>query len=309
MRIDSLSYNNVQTQGARRRAWLQQHSPQHLRECATLMLRALDLRPPHTSRSTLVLGAGACTEIPLVDLAHRSDEVLLADLDQLSMEQARSELTSAALRKQIRLLKCDLTGGVSADLHRLLERQPWRELVSRGARAVFDAAAQCLDDCPVPDPPAIDGLYSGDSGVAISSLVLTQLFSYPLLDILDHVQRLAPSLPGEQERHHRYQEAAQSFRMRIILAHLHLLRNLLDSGGLVVLLCDVRGFAFNVSVTEHRRTIPLVPRTFPELVRQTFNVVEERHWEWISDLPEQDRPGRGYEVIGYLLTSSSASQS
>ncbi len=308
MRIDSLSYNNAQTQGARRRAWLRQHSPQHLRECASLMLRALDLRPPHTSRSMLVLGAGACTEIPLADLAHRTEEVLLADLDQPSMEQARSELTSTALRKRIRLLRCDLTCGVSANLRHQVERYPWSELISQGAsssRAVFDAAAQCLDDCPVPDAPAVDGLYGGDSGVVISSLVLTQLFSYPLLDILDHVQRIAPSLVGEQERHHRYQEAAQSFRTRIILAHLHLLRDLVDTGGLVVLLCDVRGFAFNVSGTdhdaEHRRTIPLVPRAFPELVRQTFDIVEERHWEWISDLPERDRPGRGYEVVGYLL--------
>jgi hypothetical protein len=308
LRIDTLPYNNAQTQGAPRRAWLQQHSPHHLRECAALMLRALDLRPPHTSRSTLVLGAGACTEVPLADLARRSDEVLLADLDQPSMEQARSELAIPALRKRLRLLTCDLTGGVSAHLRRLLEQHPWSELVSQGAsspRAVFDVTAQCLDDCSVPDPPVIDGLYRGDSGVVISSLALTQLFSYPLLDILDHVQRIAPSLVGEQERHHRYQEAAQSFRTRVILAHLHLLRDLVDTGGLVVLLCDVRGFAFTVSGAEHRRAIPLVPRTFPELVRDTFDIVEERHWEWISDLPENDKLGRGYEVVGYLLTKHS----
>ncbi len=309
MRIDTLSSNNAQTQGAQRRAWLQQYSPQHLRECAALMLRALDLRPPSTSRSTLVLGAGACTEVPLAGLARRSDEVLLADLDLAAMERACAELVSPALRKQVRLLQCDLTGGVSASLRRLLERYDWRELVSQGGRAVFDAAAQCLDDCPVPDPPTIDGLYSEGSGVVISSLTLTQLFSYPLLDILDQVQRLAPSLVAAQERHHRYQEAAQSFRTRVILAHLHLLRDLVDTGGLVVLLCDVRGYAFNASrdhtadpEARHRRAIPLVPRTFPELVRDTFRILEERHWDWISDLPEKDKLGRGYEVVGYLLT-------
>lgn len=305
MRIDSLSYNNVQTQGARRRAWLQQHSPQHLRECAALMLRALDLRPAHTSRATLVLGAGTCTEVPLSDLAHRSDEVMLADLDLLSMEQARAELPSAAMRNAVRLVACDLTGGISPTLNRLLERHNWRELASQGAGAVFDAAAQCLDACPIPDPPIIDGLYNGDCGVAISSLTLTQLFSYPLLDILDSIQRLTPALVGEQERHYRYQEAAQSFRVRVILAHLHLLRALIDVGGLVVLLCDVRGFAFTVSEaeheSEHRRTIPLVPRAFPELVRQTFDIIEERRWEWFTDLPQGDKPGRGYEVMGYIL--------
>ena len=313
MRIDTLSYNNAQTQGAQRRAWLQQHSPEHLRECAALMLRALDLRPPHTSHSTLVLGAGACTEVPLAELARRSDEVALADLDQASMERARVGVAFPALHKRIRLLTCDISGDVSANLRRLLERHAWSEPVSQGARSVFDAAAQCLNDCPIPDPPVIDSLYSGDYGVVTSSLLLTQLYSYPLLDVLDLVQRMAPVLVGEQERHHRYQEAAQAFRTRVILAHLHLLHDLVDSGGLVVLLCDVRGFAFNVSGAdhdaEHRRAIPLVPRVFPELVRETFDIVEERRWEWISDLPERDRPGRGYEVIGYILTSSSASQS
>jgi hypothetical protein len=272
------------------------------------MLSALDLRPPAASRGTLVLGAGACTEIPLSDLVLRSDDVTLADLDVLAMEQARSELDSPALRRAVRLVKCDLTGGVSPALHGLLGRQRWSELTLQGARAVFDAAAQCLDECPVPDPPVIEGLYPGDAGVVISSLTLTQLFSYPLLDILDHVQQLDPALVGEQERHHRYQEAAQAFRTRLILAHLHLLRSLVDDGGLVVLLSDVRGFVFNVTGAdhdaEHRRTIPLVPRAFFELVRDNFVVVEERRWEWITDLPERDRPGRGYEVVGYVLAKA-----
>lgn len=305
MRIDTLSYNNAQTQGARRRAWLQEHSPRHLQQSVAMIQRALSLRPPSVSHSTLILGAGACTEIPLADLARSSDEVILADLDLASMQQAREELPFPAQRKKVRLVTGDLTGGVSDYLSRLLARQPWDMLVRQGARAVFDAAAACLDECPIPDPPQVDELAPGEFGVVISALVLTQLFSYPLLDVLDRVQRAAPALLTEQERHHRYQEAAQSFRIRIIRAHLHLLRELLDRDGLVVLLSDVRGFAFNVYGTDHddkhRRVIPLVPRAFPELVRENFEVVEERQWEWITDLPEKDKFGRGYEVVGYIL--------
>ena len=81
MRIDTLPQNNVQAQGPSRREWLRQHSPQHLQQCIALTKRALGLRVPATSRSTLVLGAGACTEVPLADLARASDEVVLADLD------------------------------------------------------------------------------------------------------------------------------------------------------------------------------------------------------------------------------------
>jgi hypothetical protein len=308
VRIDSLPYNNVQTQGTQRRAWLRQHSPQHLEACATLMLSALQKRQPGASRSILILGAGACTEVPLAKLAHASDEIVLADFDLAAMKQGRDELSTLALRKHVRLVACDISGGVSANLARLIKRQPWEKLISQGAEAVFDAAADCIEHCSVPDPPQIQDLGTGDFGIVISSLVLSQLFSYPLLDILDHIQGIAPNYLGEQERHRRYQEATQAFRIRVIESHLHLLRNLVDVGGVVVLLTDMRGFVFNIYGTdhdaEHRRTMPLVPRTLPDLIRSNFTVLEESHWEWLNDLPEKGRLGRGYEVAGYLVSAS-----
>lgn len=303
MRIDTLTYNNIHTQGAQRRAWLRQHSPRHLEQSAAFMHHALQLRPASTSRSTLVLGAGACTEVPLTELARGSDEVVLADVDLASMQQGREELSSPMLRKRVRLLRCDISGGVSMNLKRLIEQQPWQKLVAHGARAVFDAAAHCLERCPIPDPPGIDDLGMGEFGVVISSLVLTQLFSYPLLDMLDHIQRIAPTYLTEQERHRRYQDAAQSFRVRVIRSHLYLLRQLLDPGGIAVLLTDIRGFAFEHAV-EQRRSIPLVPRTLPGLVREDFSLLEESHWEWLSDLPGEGKLGRGYEVAGYLLKAN-----
>lgn len=306
MRVDNLTYSNIQTQGARRREWLRQHSPQHLEQTSALILSALRHRAPATSRSTLVLGAGACTEVPLTELARASDEVVLADLDLPAMQQGRDELASPALRKQVRLVQCDISGGVSANLPRLIASQPWQKLIAQGASAIFDAAAICLEQCPIPDPPQIEGLHSGEFGLVVSSLVLTQLFSYPLLDMLDHIQRVAPALLTDQERHRRYQQAAQSFRTRVIQAHLDLLRDLVDTGGRVVLLSDVRGFAFNVHGTDHdaqhRRAMPLVPHAFFDIVRDQFAVREESQWEWLADLPVKEKLGRGYEVIGYVLS-------
>ncbi len=52
----------------------------------------------------------------------------------------------------------------------------------------------------------------------------------------------------------------------------------------------------------HHRSLPLVPRIFPELVSDAFTIVEEVYWEWLADLPEKERPGRGYEVAGYILS-------
>ncbi len=305
VRIDTLMYSNVQTQGAQRRAWLRQHAPQHLEWCAVLISHALQQRQEGASRSVLVLGAGACTEVPLGELARASDEVMLADLDRTAIQRGWDELASPVLRKRVRLLQCDMSDGISLNLSRLIERQKWAALVAQGAEAVFDAAARCLEECTVPDPPQIQGLGTGEFGVVVSSLVLSQLFSYPLLDILDHVQRIAPHYLSEQERHRRYQEAAQAFRVRVISAHLHLLRTVVDIGGIVVLLSDVRGFVFDVHGTdhgtEHRRVIPLVPRALPELVRANFEVMGEARWEWLTDLPEKGRLGRGYEVVGFSL--------
>ena len=305
MRVNTLAYNNGQTQGTQRREWLRQHSPQHLEQSTMLIQHALHARASGASSGIIVLGAGACTEIPLAELTRAADEVVLVDLDTVSMQQARNELSAASSRKRVRLLEADISGGVSTNLHSLLNKQPWSTLISNGALAVFDAAATCLEQCVVPDPPELESIGSGEFGLVISSLVLSQLYSYPLLDILDRVQRLAPQLLGEQERHRRYQDATQSFKLRVIEAHLHLLRSLVDSGGTVALLYDMRGFVFEVHGTdhdaEHRRAIPLVPRTLPNLIRDNFTVQEATDWEWLTDLPEKGKLGRGYEVAGYVL--------
>lgn len=305
VRIDNLPYSNRQTQGAQRREWLRRYAPHHLQNCAALDLHALQQRAPGTSQGTAILGAGACTEVPLPEIARASDEVVLVDLDIAAMKQAWRELPSPALKRNVRLVEADISGGVSTNLARLIQRQDWKSLSIQGASALFDAAALCLEQCPVPDPPHLQTLASGTFGLVISSLVLSQLFSYPILDLLDSIQRSAPTLIGEQERHRRYQDAAQRFRTRIISAHLHLLHALLDTGGTAVLLSDIRGFAFSVYGTDHdaqhRRIIPLVPRSFPELITNTFPVLEEKQWEWITDLPEGERLGRGYEVAGYIL--------
>lgn len=306
MRIETLTSSNRQTQGAARREWFRQHAPQHLQQSAEIVMHGLSRRAPSTSRGTLVLGAGASTEVPLVDLAHASEEVVLADMDLLAMQRGRDEMDSPALRKRVRFVQCDLTGGVSNSLKGLMSKKDWAALAVLGGAAVFDAAALCLEQCPVPDPPQIYTLRPGDFGLVVSSLVLSQLFSYPLLDVLSTVEAIDPDLLLEQERHRRYQDAAQAFRVRIINAHLHFMRELLDSGGVAVLLSDIRGFAFNVQGTDHdathRRYIPLVPRVFPELVQSAFHIVEETKWDWVTDLPAEGRIGRGYEVAGYILS-------
>ena len=110
MRIDNLSYSNMQTQGAQRRALLRQQSPQHLEYCSSLILRAIRERHPGVSPNALILGSGACTEIPLTELVRSSDEVVLADLDLASMQRGASELPASALRKRVLLAQLRAEG-------------------------------------------------------------------------------------------------------------------------------------------------------------------------------------------------------
>ncbi len=113
MRIDSLPFNNQQTQGVQRRSVLRSQSPQHLQESADLLREAVRLRSPGTSRGIIVLGAGACTEVPVAISSDSSDEVTLVDLDWSAMQRALEELPSPAQRKLVRLLEADISGEVS----------------------------------------------------------------------------------------------------------------------------------------------------------------------------------------------------
>src|SRR5438105_2399346 len=144
MRIDNLAYSNKQMQGAQRREWLRQRAPQHLSGCNTCILHGLQRRPRSTAQNTLILGAGACTEVPLTQITRASDEVVLVDLDREAMRQAIAEFATPSLRKRIRLAAYDISGGVSTNLVQLMKQQHWQDLVAQGAIAVFDAAAQCL---------------------------------------------------------------------------------------------------------------------------------------------------------------------
>src|SRR5579875_2584854 len=117
MRIERLAEENRRTQGAGRRAWYRGHNPEHLEAVAALMDAALAPRGEDAPPTAVVLGAGACTELPLERLARTCERVTLVDLDARGMGAAREELP-AGLRGRVQLLEADVTGGVSAALAR-----------------------------------------------------------------------------------------------------------------------------------------------------------------------------------------------
>lgn len=311
MRIERLAEENRRTQGPRQRDMYRRASPGHLRALEQLIAAALAARGEGTPLAAALLGAGACTELPLERIARACETVALADLDAPGMGRARDELP-ASLRSHIALVPADLTGGISRALAELLRAQPWADLVALGGPEGFapiEAAAACLMRCPVAAPPRVPGLERGTYGLVVSSLTLTQLFSLPLLDVRDALALHAPAVADLRELSPRYTEAARDFRRRVALAHLDLMASLVAPGGIAVLISDVTGYLLPARAGPHQgepeESYPVLPPEALDLdadVAARFACVgEPRRWRWTVTPSASDTPGRAYDVVGMVL--------
>lgn len=314
MRIERLSADNRRTQGAARRAWYQRYSTKHLREMERVVEDALAAREDGAPSAGIVLGAGACTELPLERLAQANDPLTLADLDAPGMGRAREELPEK-LRARVRLLAADLTGGVSAALRKEMGIQPWRDLRALGGMAILDALAGCLERVTVANPPEIAGLEPQSFGLVISSLTLTQLYSLPLLDALDTLLAYAPDLAERRDEHPRYVAAERDFRRRVALAHLNLVAKLLAPSGAALLATDRTGYLLAPKTGPHAseereslETLPASALAWPDDLETRFTLVgSPRVWAWMVAMPEGETPGRAYDVVAAVLRARETS--
>ena len=308
MRIARLPQDNPRTQGAIRREWYRRHSKQHLRSVEALT-RAAAARSLSDSGGAVVLGAGACTELPLAWLAAHADGVTLVDVDIRGMVSGRDELP-AALRPRVNLVQADLTGGVSEALQRELTAQPWAELVRLGgasAGVLLDSAALCLERCPISDPPRIPELAPLGYDLVISDLALTQLFSLPLLDVVDTLMLYSAEAADLRDTHTRYAAAAATFRRRVALAHLSLIELLTRPGGCALLITDTRGHLLPPASGPHAldgETMEVLPTATLDVAAEMsarFERVEASPtWTWTVSEPGPATPGRAYDVMGVI---------
>lgn len=313
MRIARLAQDNMRTQGPRRRQEYRRNSPEHLRAVAALTEAALAARGATCPRAAVILGAGACTEVPLAAIARACSTVLLVDVDVAGMARARDELPTS-LRGRVDLLQADLSGGVSAALAADLAAQPWADLAAlggAGGTAPLDAAAACIERCPVPNPPVFPELAPRSYGFVMSSLLLTQLFSLPLLDVLDTLSVYAPDAADRRDAYPRYREAAAAFRRRVVLAHLALIGALLAPAGTGQLVTDVTGYLLPPATGQHAgvalESLPVLPShvlSIPRDLEPRFEIVgQPRSWRWVVSAPETAVPGRAYDVTGVVFRS------
>lgn len=316
MRLARLPQENPRTQGTARRAELRQRSPEHLRQIAALVEDALAARAAAAPKRVVVLGAGACTEIPLERLVRAAGAVTLVDVDVAGMGRARAELP-AALRERVEVVRADVTGGVSETLAAELASQPWADLIALGgprSLAPIEAAAGCLERCRVLDPPEVPYLEPGTFGMGVSSLVLTQLFRLPLLDVLDTLLAVAGEVADLRDTVARYRQAATDFSRRVALAHLSLIATLLAPGGSAAFATDEVGYLLPARSSSHsgegRESLPMLPPevlAIPDDLTSRFAVAGHvRRWEWLATPPTAQLPGRLYTVAGAVLRRATA---
>ncbi|MGO8951612.1 MAG: hypothetical protein ACLQUY_28955 [Ktedonobacterales bacterium] len=315
MRIEQLTVENRRMQGAERRKWYRRYSPRHLQAMSGLLTRTLARCQAGTTKRAIVLGAGACTELPLEHLVRFCESVVLVDVDEAGMWRGCQELP-APLHQRITLIGADITGGVSEAVASELRSQPWDDLIELAGPAglaPLDAAAGCLERCAVSNPPVIPPLEGGQGfAIVISSLVLTQLFSLPLLDVLDTLAFHAPGMAALREAHPRYRQAARNFKRRVALAHITLLDRLLAPSGVGLFTSDVTGYLLSPLSGPHTPSaagksdsLPVLPAdvlAIPEDLEQRFRVQgSPEHWQWLVSVPDATHPGRSYDVCGVVF--------
>ena len=213
MRITRLTVDNRRTQGAERRTWYRRHSPEHLNAVSALVENALRLDGLASTRQTVVLGAGACTEIPLERLARASAHVSLVDLDVAGMAQARDELP-ATVRDRVDLLQADLTDGVSEALAAELRATPFADLnmldQGRGMREPSGGRRRLPGALPRSQMRQRLRVFEpGGYDLVVSDFVLTQLYSLPLLDVVGTLTAYAPAVADLRETLPRYQDRGE----------------------------------------------------------------------------------------------------
>jgi hypothetical protein len=182
--------------------------------------------------------------------------------------------------------------------------------------APIEAAADCLERCAIPNPPLIPGLQPGGYDLVVSDFILTQLYSLPLLDVIDTLTAYAPAVADLRETLPRYEDAANSFRRRVALAHLALLRSLLAPDSVALLLSDRAGELLPPKAGPHAHDTVERLETLPEsalaipgdLERDYTPAGPLRTWRWLISAPDAERPGRRYDAFGLRLRAKGAGE-
>ena len=267
----------------------------HRQRSGEMILRAAQAAAPGRAA---VLGAGACEEIPLAELAARFDEVTLNDVDEQPLRSAVDALDlPEAARGKLRIEMADLSGLTQpalAAIDQLLA-------VSSGAASAIEAMSAAVRAAEPAEFPI-----TGRRDLVVASCVLSQLHFG-----LTHQAgaRFAARFPDAEERLRASRvwkaalyDTARGMEDRFVGE----LTKLVTDDGVVYLsesvqMCYVQLGPDGQWQTEGTYRM-LRTKDLADYVRGQFAIEQRGRWEWIVDRPAVvGDVGRMYDVQALVL--------
>ncbi|MGD9720628.1 MAG: hypothetical protein AB7O59_16505 [Pirellulales bacterium] len=267
----------------------------HIEHSRAWILRAAQSVEPVRAA---ILGAGACTEIPLAELAERFGEVVLNDIDERLLREAiaAAELSPTA-RARLKIVPGDLSGLTQPALAAI------GQAISDAADAgtAIDAMAQAVvaaEAAPFPIPGPFD--------LVVASCVLSQLHFALTHEAAAIFEQRFPGQADTLRTSSAWQAALYATARQIEEKFIANLAERVSDRGLVCLsesaqMCYVQlapdGSWQTPGTYRMLRTIDLA-----DYVQGHFQVVERGRWEWVVAPPKvPGETGRLYDVQALVL--------
>ena len=287
------------SQGQRRAYLLKPIASRHEAESRRMIFQAAEAVEPGR---VIVLGGGACSEIPLAELAARFQLVTLNDIQRDAVEPALGRLPAEA-RNKVDVQIADLSGVTDVVLEKL-----------RGA--VHDAGD--ADDAiarmsqVVAEQPAVGMTIARQYELVIASCLLSQLNFWIVQGSRDVLSQRFAEEANRLDESRQWQTALEALSRRIEQRFMADLAKLVAERGRVYLSESVQMCFIELAPNGQWQTEGtwrmLESKDLRTYVPAQLTVIAEARWEWIVWPPQKpgDR-GRLFEVQGLVLGYRSSS--
>jgi hypothetical protein len=243
----------------------------------------------------LILGAGACHEIPLVALAERFAAITLVDEDAPALAAAVARLDGLSCRAVVAAERCDLTGI---------------------AEALIDRAAQCLADAATPEAATTALCALADAtepriavpppgwDLVVASCVATQLHLRIVREIARwHAERFpdGPAIAASPA----WTAAMLQLSWRLQAAFLACLLDLVTADGRVYVSDTVQVGTVYATLDGDWRTPGwyrmMRGRLLSEQLPPTAQRIHGAEWPYVAAAPTSETPGLVYNVHAAVM--------
>jgi hypothetical protein len=251
---------------------------------------------------TIILGAGRCQEIPLLELAHRFQRVVLNDREEsLLMEALTASGLAGGRGSKIERLVADLTG-VTEDFLRL---------VSEYLATANDSESAITELASIAEAAQPTVFRTGQTyDLVVASCVLCQLHVAACNRVSELFEARFPGHSQALRTCENWNQAVYRMARRMEEACIDTICHLLAPGGRIYLSDTVQGGFVYVTPEGRWVTDGLYRMTrtaqLTDYLDERFQVEQRGRWHWIMDPAwEPGGVGRFYNVQGLVLRGSS----